>query len=69
MSPITARVHLLSSKVNSRDAPILSMVCDKECLVLFHGFGQLLKVHLGELSGQEVCPTIRMPASFIIRSW
>jgi hypothetical protein len=40
--------------------PVLSMVCDKECLVLFHGLCQLLKIGLSELSGQKICPALRM---------
>ena len=36
------------------------MVGDEKCLVLFHGLGQLLKVGLSELSGQEVCLAIRL---------
>jgi hypothetical protein len=40
--------------------PILSMVCDKECLVRFHGLCQLHKIGLSELSGQKICPAIRL---------
>src|SRR6202042_607291 len=40
--------------------PMLSMVCDKECLVLFHGLCQLHKIGLRELSRQEICPAIRL---------
>ena len=39
---------------------MLSMVRDKECLVLFHGLCQLHKIGLRELSRQEICPAIRL---------
>ena len=39
---------------------ILSMVCDKECLILLHRLRQFLKISLSELSGQKICPAIRM---------
>ena len=40
--------------------PILSMVCDKECLILLHRLRQFLKIGLRELSRQEICPALRM---------
>src|ERR1700722_3118313 len=40
--------------------PMLSMVCDEECLVAFHGLCQLHKIGLRELSRQEICPAIRL---------
>ena len=38
----------------------LSMVCDKECLILLHRLRQFLKIGLSELSGQKICPALRM---------
>ena len=40
--------------------PILSMVCDKEGLILLHRLGQFLKIGLGEMSGQKICPALWM---------
>src|ERR1700722_7791314 len=54
-SPVLRRGASLEFKGELKRWPILSMVCDEKCLVLFHGLGQLLKVGLGELSRQEVC--------------
>ena len=53
-------VHLLSQEGKLKRCPMLCMVADKECLVLFHGLCQLLKIFLRELSGQKICPAIRL---------
>ena len=42
------------------DRCILRMVCDKEGLILLHRLRQLLKIGLSELSGQKICPALRM---------
>jgi hypothetical protein len=54
------KVHLLSQEVELKRCPILSMIYDKECLVLLHGLRQFLKIGLSELSGQKICPALRM---------
>jgi hypothetical protein len=58
--PLTARDASLEFKGELKRWPILSMVCDKECLILLHRLRQFLKISLSELSGQKICPTIRM---------
>jgi hypothetical protein len=59
-APFLGRGASLEFKGELKRCPMLSMVGDEKCLVLFHGLGQLLKVGLSELSRQEVCPAIRM---------
>jgi hypothetical protein len=59
-SPLTARGASLEFKGELKRWPILSMVCDKECLILLHRLRQFLKIGLSELSGQKICPALRM---------
>ena len=53
-------MHLLSSQRKLKKCTILNMVCNKESLILLHRLRQFLKIGLSELSGQVVCPAIRM---------
>ena len=56
-SPVAASLEF---KGELKRWPMLSVVCDKECLVLFHRLCQLHKISLRELSRQEICPAIRL---------
>ncbi len=60
MSPLTARGATLKFKSELKRCPMLSVVGDEKCLVLFHGPGQLLKIGLSELSGQKICLALWM---------
>jgi hypothetical protein len=64
MSSLAARGASLEFKGELKRWPILCMVCDKECLVFFHGLCQFLKIGLSELSRQKICPVIRMHRIF-----
>jgi hypothetical protein len=60
MSHLTAHGPSLEFKGELKRWPILSMVCDKECLILLHRLRQFLKIGLSQLSGQKICPALRM---------
>ena len=57
ISPLTEGGASLGFK---GELKILSMVCDKECLILLHRLRQFLKIGLSELSRQKICPAIGM---------